>query len=44
MGGMFGATILGVFFVPIFFVMVRRLLGDRTDGTEDQVSREADNR
>jgi multidrug efflux pump len=34
MGGMFGATILGVFFVPIFFVVVRRLLGDKSDGTE----------
>lgn len=30
MGGMVGATILGVLFVPVFFVVVRRLLGDRT--------------
>jgi len=29
MGGMFGATALGILFVPIFFVVVRRLLGDR---------------
>jgi multidrug efflux pump len=36
MGGMFGATVLGVFFVPIFFVAVRRLLGDKSDGTADQ--------
>ncbi|MGR9108940.1 MAG: efflux RND transporter permease subunit, partial [Gammaproteobacteria bacterium] len=28
MGGMVGATLLGVLFVPIFFVVVRRLLGD----------------
>jgi len=28
MGGMVGATILGVLFVPVFFVVVRRLLGD----------------
>ena len=34
MGGMVGATLLGVLFVPVFFVVVRRLLGDRTDGTE----------
>ena len=38
MGGMFGATVLGVFFVPIFFVAVRRLLGDRSDGTEQRAS------
>jgi multidrug efflux pump len=42
MGGMFGATVLGVFFVPIFFVAVRRLLGDRTDGTEERDSKGAD--
>jgi multidrug efflux pump len=34
MGGMVGATLLGVLFVPVFFVAVRRLLGDRTDGLE----------
>jgi multidrug efflux pump len=34
MGGMVGATLLGVLFVPVFFVVVRRLLGDRTDGHE----------
>ncbi|MGC1954655.1 MAG: efflux RND transporter permease subunit [Gammaproteobacteria bacterium] len=28
MGGMIGATLLGVLFVPVFFVVVRRLLGD----------------
>ena len=31
MGGMFGATALGIVFVPIFFVVVRRLLGDKSD-------------
>ena len=31
MGGMVGATLLGVLFVPVFYVMVRRLLGDETD-------------
>jgi multidrug efflux pump len=31
MGGMVGATLLGVLFVPVFYVVVRRLLGDRTD-------------
>ncbi len=39
MGGMVGATLLGVLFVPVFFVVVRRLLGDRTDG-HDQSRRE----
>jgi multidrug efflux pump len=34
MGGMVGATLLGVLFVPVFFVVVRRLLGDKTDGEE----------
>ncbi|MCG6873351.1 MAG: multidrug efflux RND transporter permease subunit [Gammaproteobacteria bacterium] len=29
MGGMIGATALGVLFVPVFFVVVRRLLGDK---------------
>jgi len=32
MGGMVGATLLGVLFVPVFFVAVRRLLGDHTNG------------
>jgi multidrug efflux pump len=36
LGGMFGATALGLFFVPIFFVAVRRLMGDKSQaaGTE----------
>jgi multidrug efflux pump len=34
MGGMVGATVLGVLFVPIFYVVVRRLLGDKSDGTK----------
>ncbi|MCG6868927.1 MAG: efflux RND transporter permease subunit [Gammaproteobacteria bacterium] len=34
MGGMVGATLLGVLFVPVFFVVVRRLLGDKSDGHE----------
>jgi multidrug efflux pump len=33
-GGMLGATALGVMLVPVFYVVVRRLLGDRSDGTE----------
>ena len=32
MGGMIGATLLGVLFVPVFYVVVRRLLGDKSDG------------
>ncbi|HRW48480.1 MAG TPA: efflux RND transporter permease subunit [Caldilinea sp.] len=31
MGGMVGATVLGVLFVPVFYVVVRRLLGDEND-------------
>jgi len=34
MGGMFGATALGVLFVPILFVVIRRLMGDKSD-TDD---------
>ena len=34
MGGMIGATLLGVLFVPVFFVIVRRLLGDPLHGNE----------
>ncbi len=33
-GGMLGATVLGVMLVPVFYVVVRRLLGDKSDGTE----------
>src|SRR5579883_2413908 len=33
-GGMLGATALGVLLVPVFYVVMRRLLGDRSDGTE----------
>ena len=38
MGGMVGATVLGVLFVPVFFVVVRRLLGERLDGPEGDVA------
>jgi len=43
MGGMVGATVLGVLFVPVFFVVVRWLLGDRGEAIEgrgDDVNRE----
>ncbi|MBO9880363.1 efflux RND transporter permease subunit [Xanthomonas sp. D-109] len=30
-GGMLFATVLGVLFIPLFFVMVRRMLGDKLD-------------
>ncbi|MEO7150068.1 MAG: multidrug efflux RND transporter permease subunit [Rhodanobacteraceae bacterium] len=33
MGGMIGATALGLLLVPVFYVVVRRLLGDKSDGT-----------
>ena len=35
-GGMIGATVLGVMLVPVFYVVMRRLLGDKSDGTEVQ--------
>jgi multidrug efflux pump len=31
-GGMFFATFLGVLLIPVFYVVVRRLLGDKLDG------------
>jgi multidrug efflux pump len=31
MGGMIGATLLGVLFVPTFYVVVRRLMGDKPE-------------
>jgi multidrug efflux pump len=34
MGGMIGATALGLLFVPVFFIVVRHLLGDRHDTTK----------
>ena len=37
MGGMVGATLLGVLFVPVFFVVMRRLLGDKSNGSEKTV-------
>src|SRR5690242_4920280 len=33
-GGMIGATVLGIMLVPVFYVVVRRFLGDKSDGTE----------
>ncbi len=33
-GGMIGATALGLMLVPVFYVVVHRLLGDKSDGTE----------
>ena len=38
MGGMLGATLLGVLFVPVFYVVVRRLLGDRLEGPPDPLA------
>ncbi len=37
-GGMVGATVLGVLFVPVFFVAVRQLLGDRLEKTSQEQS------
>jgi HAE1 family hydrophobic/amphiphilic exporter-1/multidrug efflux pump len=30
LGGMLGATVLGIFFVPLFFVLIRRLASRTT--------------
>ena len=40
-GGMIGATALGIMLVPVFYVVMRRLLGDKSDGTEVVSSGEA---
>jgi multidrug efflux pump len=42
MGGMVGATVLGLLFVPIFYVVVRRILGDKSDGTENTAETQID--
>jgi multidrug efflux pump len=34
-GGMIFATFLGVLFIPIFYVTVRRLLGDKLESREE---------
>ncbi|MEO6969237.1 MAG: multidrug efflux RND transporter permease subunit [Rhodanobacteraceae bacterium] len=34
-GGMLFATFLGVLLIPVFYVVVRRLLGDKLDGPEN---------
>jgi multidrug efflux pump len=34
-GGMLSATILGVFFVPLFYVLVQRLFGKKTDAADE---------
>lgn len=33
-GGMLVATTLGVLLIPVFYVVVRRMIGDKSDGTE----------
>ena len=33
-GGMLGATVIGLLLIPVFYVVVRRLTGDSSDGTE----------
>ena len=38
-GGMLFATILGVLLIPVFYVSVRRLLGDKLE-SEDETLRE----
>ncbi len=42
MGGMVTATLLAIFFVPVFFVVVRRRFGNRSENELEQ-SRPADN-
>ncbi len=34
-GGMLVATTLGVLLIPVFYVVVRRMIGDKSDGTEE---------
>lgn len=37
-GGMLLATTLGVLLIPVFYVVVRRMVGDKSDGTENDAS------
>jgi multidrug efflux pump len=37
-GGMLFATFLGVLFIPVFYVFVRRLLGDKLESREDTLA------
>ncbi len=39
-GGMLFATFLGVLLIPVFYVVVRRLLGDKMDGDAPVVDNE----
>ena len=36
MGGMIAATVLAIFFVPVFFVVVRRLFGEHGHATQNE--------
>jgi len=36
MGGMIAATVLAIFFVPVFFVVVRRLFGEHGDAQQQE--------
>jgi len=36
MGGMIAATVLAIFFVPVFFVVVRRLFGEHGHTTHNE--------
>ena len=38
LGGMIAATVLGIFFVPVFFVAVRKLFPTRDEATATTVS------
>jgi multidrug efflux pump len=42
-GGMLFATFLGVLFVPIFYVLVRRILGDKLDEVSQSISQQGEN-
>ena len=43
-GGMISATVLAIFFVPMFFVVVRRLFGGKADPAADDEADDRDNR
>jgi multidrug efflux pump len=40
-GGMLFATFLGLLFIPIFYTIVRRVLGDKLDAPPVHVKRES---
>ena len=43
-GGMLAATFIGVLFIPIFYVVIRRLLGDKLESAQETLDATRDPR